>query len=235
MWVESLLDRLTCFVPRPIIIRLDEGGFRQTPKPWNGWPWSYWPWFRFGWIFSGEDPLENIQKTGAWHTIYCPILPKGKPWASRDDKYSTWITELLPGNWYWYVPLFMENAVVPTKTDIKDVRIQSVWTKDGKDVAIGVSIRYYVSNPMNAILDVRDYDESLQNIVLGVVSEYVENHTVEELRNSRGMLVEKLLKAVRGEASGWGLKIQSVKITDIGRTQNFRILMDDKVGIKPLG
>lgn len=232
MWLENLLDRLTSFIPRPLLLNLSEGGFRQTPKPWAGWPWDYWPWIRWKWLLSGENQVPEILERGSWHTIYCPSYPKGIPWTDGDLGCNCWITEMKPGNWYWLIPLFMEHLVVPVKTDVKDVRIQSSWTKDGQDIAIGVSIRYYVTNSMKAILEVTDYDESIQNIALGLVSDYVEDHTIEELRNSRGVLKEELLKALRDEASGWGLKIQAVKVTDIGRTQNFRHLLDDRVGFK---
>jgi len=179
MWLENLIGKLTCFIPRPIIIQPDEGGFRQ-----------------------------HIGLRG------------------------TKVTELKPNHWYWIIPLTTEHIVVKTSPQVKDIRIQSISTNDGVDIAIGLSIRYYISDAPKAILKVHDFDESLQNIVLGVVSDYVENRTEEQLRQSRNILKEEILKTVREEASGWGLKIQSVKITDFGKTQNFRILMDDKVGVR---
>ena len=63
MWLVTLLDRITCFIPRVKIIPLDSGGFRCTPKPWKGWPWAHWPWIKMSWI---RRP---------W---------KGKPWTEKD-------------------------------------------------------------------------------------------------------------------------------------------------------
>jgi len=180
MWIETLLEKVTSFIPRPIIIRPDEGGFRQIPKPWGG----------------------------------------------------CWVTELKPGNWYLLVPLIMENEICKTKTQVKDIRIQSVQTKDGVDFAIGVTIRYYIINPLKALLEVFNYDESLQNIILGIVHDYVETHTEQELKENRNLLKDQLLKSVREEAAGWGLKIYSVKLSDFGKTINYRILMDDKIGLR---
>jgi regulator of protease activity HflC (stomatin/prohibitin superfamily) len=180
MWLDSLLEKITSFIPRIMIIRPDESGFRQIPKPWGG----------------------------------------------------CWVTETKPGNWYWLLPIVMEEEVCRIKTQVKDIRIQSGWTKDGKDVAVGVSIRYYIQSPIKALLEVLDYDESVQNLVLGVVHDYVEEHTENELMESRSLLKDQLLKAIRDEASGWGLKIQSVKITDFGRANNIRILMDEGIKFK---
>jgi len=204
MWLVTLLDRLTCFIPRVRVIPPDSGGFRCTPKPWRGWPWAYWPWIRQSWICK------------PW---------KGKPWREKDNVSSTWLTELKPGEWYWIWPLLMEYEMIKIKTQVKDIRAQSVWTKSGHDITVGTSVRYYVQKPLKALLDVHDYDESLQNIVLGVVCDYVRKHTLEELKLSIDELRERLLDAVKKESSGWGLWIQNVFITDIGQARNFRVLL----------
>lgn len=178
MWILTLIDTLTGFIPRPAIIRIDEGGFRQVPIPWGG----------------------------------------------------TWLTEMKSGKWYWLIPWVMEHEIGKTKTQVKDIRAQSVWTKDGHDVTIGTSIRYYVKNVMKALLEVHDYDQSLQNIVLGVVCSYVREHNLEDLKSGIDELREKLLVAVKEASKGWGLQIQDVAITDVGKAQNFRILLSGDLG-----
>ena len=118
MWVVTLLEYITGFVPRPIILRIDEGGFRMVPKPFTG---------------------------------------------------KCWLTEMTPGKYYWIIPWFSEHEVCKIKTQTKDIRPQSVWTSDGYNIVISAAIRYFVRNWMKAQLEVLDYDESLQNIVLGVI------------------------------------------------------------------
>ena len=210
MWLATLIDRLTCFIPRIELIPPDSGGFRCIPKPWRGWPWAYWPWIRREWL---RKP---------W---------KGTPWAKRDNATSTWVTELKPGEWYWIVPLLMEYEAIKMKTQVKDIRAQSVWTKDGYDITVGTSIRYYVQKPMKALLEVHDYDESIQNVVLGVVCDYIRLHTLQELKDRLEGLRSKLLDAVKKESAGWGLRIQTVSITDIGRARNFRLLLSGLGGL----
>lgn len=203
MWIVSLLDYITGFIPRPIIVRPDEGGFRQVPKLWAGWPWNKWPWLRWEWI---KKP---------W---------KGKPWSRDESITSTWIKELKPGNWYWDIPWFTENEIVKIKPQVKDIRTQSVWTKDGVDIIISASIRYYVKDWMKAQLEVLDYDESLQTTALVAIEEYIEGHTLSELKEGRATLRNNLLKVVKEESRGWGLQIQSVGITDTGKARNIRLL-----------
>jgi regulator of protease activity HflC (stomatin/prohibitin superfamily) len=134
------------------------------------------------------------------------------------------VKELLPGNWYFLWSVVMEHMVTPIKVQPKDIRVQSVWTKDGKDLAVGGAIVYYVKEPMKAILEVDDYDQSIQVIALAVICEWVSQHTVAELREDMEGLKKKLLADVREGSQGWGLKIQSVEITDIGVTRNIRLL-----------
>ena len=132
--------------------------------------------------------------------------------------------ELKPSHWYWVWPLFMEYEFIKIKTQVKDVRVQSVWTKDGKDMAFGVSIRLYVQKPLSALLEVYDYDESLQNIVLGLVAKHIREHTLEELKSYLDRFNTTLLDTLRIEARGWGLYIQKVQVTDVGTTRNLRLL-----------
>ena len=224
MWLETLFEKLTCFFPRPFIVQPNEGGFRQIPKPWTGWPWAYWPWIRWEWLGSKKDWPSEIKNCGGSYRIYCPVLPEGKPWSDKDNDDNTWVSEMKPGNWYWIVPLVMEHSVINIKVQPKDIRIQSVWTKDGHDLAIGGAIRYYVQKPIKAILEVHDYDLSLQIIALAVIREFVGQHTLAELRENIDEVEKKLLTAVREGSSGWGLWIQGVDITDIGKTRNIRLL-----------
>lgn len=208
MWLESLLEKIFNFLPRIMIMRPDEGGFRQTPNLWRTWPWNHWPWNRWPWI--------------RWNWVRRPWIPM--TWPKRDCGTNTWLKDLKPGNWYWLWPVLMEHEVCKIKPQVKDIRTQSVWTMDGVDIIIGASIRYYVKDWMKAQLEVLDYDESLQTTALVAIEEYIEGHTLSELKESRNTLRKNLLDAVKAESKGWGLQIQSVGITDIGKAKNFRLI-----------
>lgn len=204
MWILTLLEALTGFIPRVIIVRPDEGGFRQVPKPWAGWPWDYWPWIRWRWI---RHP---------WRM---------KSWAPKDESRSTWLTEMKPGEWYWLVPWVMEHEICRIKPQVKDIRIQSAWTSDGENIAIGGALRYYVKSWMKAQLEVLNYDDSLQTIVLIIIRRYVGEHTLDDLKVKTGELEQQVLSAVKEESKGWGLNIQDFGITDLGGTTNLRHLI----------
>jgi hypothetical protein len=135
---------------------------------------------------------------------------------------------LNPGKWYFVWPVFMEFSVCKIKTQVKDVRVQSVWTKDSFDIAIGCSIRYYVRDWVKAHLEVFDYDESLQTITLKTLCECISKRTLDEIKASMDDIKKEVLSVIRKESSGWGLWIQDFGITDIGRTKNIRLLFSEK-------
>jgi len=129
-----------------------------------------------------------------------------------------------PGEWYWLIPWIMENEVSKITTQVVDLRIQSVWTLDGHDIAIGGAIRYYIAKAMDALLKVQDYDDSLRTLGLGVIFEFVRKHTLDELRSGIEDLKADILEQVRKQSTGWGLKIQQVLLTDAGKARNIRLL-----------
>lgn len=132
----------------------------------------------------------------------------------------------LPG-WYTYWPLIQEMIKITITPQVVDLRAQSVLTADHRDLCFGGGIMYRVDDPVKAILKVQDYDKSLYTLALGIVTDYISQHNfdncvVAEIR-------EAILKGVREDAAGWGLKIMRMYITDFGTTKNIRILTDQPI------
>jgi regulator of protease activity HflC (stomatin/prohibitin superfamily) len=132
---------------------------------------------------------------------------------------------LTPG-WYLWVPLFQKIVVIGIKSQPWDLRAQSVWTKDGYDIMISGVIKYRITDAVKACLEILDYDKSIQTVGLAVIHEYVSQHTLQECREGTADLVDKILSELRKESQGWGLKIQSVKLTDTGSVLNLRLLQN---------
>jgi len=129
-----------------------------------------------------------------------------------------------PG-WYIYWPVIHHMCVIAVVPMVKDLRGQSLLTKDGKNVLISGAITYKVLDASKAILAVQDYEKSLMNTALGIITEFVASRTKEECKEIHA-LKDEILRGLREEASGWGLKIMKVAITDLGDTKNIRIVGD---------
>lgn len=132
------------------------------------------------------------------------------------------VKTLVPG-WYYYWPVLQECEGMNISPQVVDLRPQSVMTEDFIDIAISGGIKYKVSDPRKALLDVQDYDKSIQTIALGIICEFISGHRFEDLTDL-SELREIILSGIRDEATGMGLKIMKVYITDIGRTKNIRIM-----------
>lgn len=136
--------------------------------------------------------------------------------------FGTKVKSLKPG-WYIYWPIIQHVEKLSITPQAIDLRPQSVRASDGTDMVISGAILYRISDARKAILDVQDYDRSLQVLALGVIAEFVGIHNcrleISELR-------EVILTGVRDEATGFGLKIMKVYITDLGCAKNLRVLGD---------
>ena len=173
MWLITLIDKILCWLPRPIIVAPDEGGYRVSPR-----------------LFSGVR-----------------------------------VKQLYPG-WYLWLPLLQRREIIAIKTQVKDLRAQSLWTQDGHNILISGVIRYKIIDPVKACLEVWDYDESIQTVALGVIHRFVRMHTLQECKQRTSDLLDKILSELRKESQGWGLKIQSVELTDTGDVFNLRLLQN---------
>ncbi len=137
-----------------------------------------------------------------------------------------YVKSVSPG-WYVYWPLIETMAIIAIMPQVKDGRVQSVWTKDKIDLCIGLAIKYRIKDASSAILKIQDYDQSLQNSALVACIEYV----TDRVKNDIIVLEmnESLTKILQAKARGWGIDVQDVSITDIGKTKNIRILGNEKV------
>ena len=130
-----------------------------------------------------------------------------------------------PG-WYIYLPLFQAVDKILIRTQVVDLRPQSLWTLDRDNLAISGSIRYRISDAAKAILEVQNFDETIVALSLGIIFDFTKNKTSEEISKNIEGLKQQILAGLRKEAQGWGLKIENVYLTDIGDVSNLRLLMN---------
>jgi len=136
------------------------------------------------------------------------------------------VISLIPG-WWVYWPLIQNIEIIKVKTQVKDLRPQSVWTADRTEMTVSGAIRYRVRSAQKALLEVYDYDQNIQAVALGIIQQYIREHELGNLDTHQ--LEEEVLRGVRKASEGWGLYVEKVYITDIGRTQNFRLLLNEPI------
>lgn len=131
--------------------------------------------------------------------------------------------QALKSGWYYFWPVLQECNGIKISPQLVDLRPQSTLTSDLVDIVVSGGLKYKVTDVRKTLLEVHDYDKSIQTAALGIICEYVNKRRFEEINNFSD-LRDAILAGIREEASGMGLKIMKVYITDIGRTKNLRVL-----------
>lgn len=141
--------------------------------------------------------------------------------------------KILTSGWYIYWPLIQTVEWAIVKPQVVDLRAQSVGTKDNKSVVVSGAIQYSIRDIRKSLLEVQDYDKSLETLALGIILEFVKTKTLDECVDINS-LKQEILKGIREAAHGWGLKIEKVYITDLDKTRNIRLLTNPTVVEKPV-
>jgi len=128
---------------------------------------------------------------------------------------------ICPGLWL-FLPVVQTITIVVVTPQVVDLRGQSVIS-NGKDYIISGAIMYRIDNAEKAILAVQDFDRSLQVLSLGIIANYSKSHDLSH-PDAFELLQTEILKGVREAASGWGLKIMKVYLTDLGNVSNIRVI-----------
>ncbi|KKN19341.1 hypothetical protein LCGC14_0946760 [marine sediment metagenome] len=134
--------------------------------------------------------------------------------------------KILKPGWYLLWPIIQELLYTTVTTQVKDLRSQSIISKDCHDMTVSGAVKYKITDIRKAMLEVQDFDGSLDALSLGVLLAVASTMTREELQDTEG-LGDNILKKIREEASGWGLRLQKFYITDLGRTRNVRLLTNN--------
>ena len=130
-----------------------------------------------------------------------------------------------PG-WYIFWPKIHRVYTVDVVTQVVDLRCQSLRTCDGKSIAAGGAIQYKVRNARKALLNVSDYDKALQTMALGIIADYVGEHTLDQLQDKM-KLKDKIRAGVKEATGDWGLYVQGVFITDLDIVRSIRLLTNE--------
>ncbi len=135
--------------------------------------------------------------------------------------------KLLSPGLYLFWPLIQEIDILNIMPQVIDLRAQSVYTKSGINLCFGGGIMYRVDDAVKACLKVQDFDKSLYTLALGIVADYINQHDCNEC--SISTIREAVLKGIRENAAGWGLKVMRLYVTDFGTVKNIRILGNETV------
>jgi regulator of protease activity HflC (stomatin/prohibitin superfamily) len=124
--------------------------------------------------------------------------------------------------WYIIWPLIQRFVWMEIQTQVVDLRVQSVRTKDDKDIVISGAIQFTIKDIEKAIINIQDIDKAIETVALGIIVDFIHSKTLQECSDVDNIKVE-ILKGLRDVVRNWGVKIERVFITDFGKGRNLRL------------
>jgi len=135
-----------------------------------------------------------------------------------------------PG-WYFVWPVVQYIVRMDVVTQVVDLPPQTVTTKDGHGLVVSGTIRYRIVDIEKALFAVQDVDKAFSTLALGVILEYISTRNLSECGDIEAVKKE-LRRGVAEAASGWGLKIEQVYLTDLGKVRSLRLFGDNmRIGV----
>jgi regulator of protease activity HflC (stomatin/prohibitin superfamily) len=132
------------------------------------------------------------------------------------------IKESDPG-FHWKLPFIDEVLTCIIATETMTVKSQSLTTKDDKNIVISAVVKCNISNPKKYLIKVKDVTNAISDVTQGKIKDIVMHKTWDECR---GDLDGDITKAVKSEASKWGISVDYVTITDLAIIKTIRLIQE---------
>lgn len=135
----------------------------------------------------------------------------------------------------WYIDWPIIHQFTKVNVAIQGVRfaVQSITTRDGVDISVRGAVLYRITDAHKAIFETDDFDQALEAIAGGVIGSFIANKTYDEIRDHKEIKAE-IMKGLRGEATGWGIRLLRVYLPDICRSSSIRVLADQPTSLIPV-
>ena len=89
------------------------------------------------------------------------------------------------------------------------------------------ALAYSISDIEKVFLDVDDHDESLINLAMGLLADYVANHSSADCTHDA--IQFGVLDQLKDMAAEWGIEVSHIYLTDLCDARAIRLLHDNQV------
>lgn len=119
-----------------------------------------------------------------------------------------------PG-WVWFFPRFERYERVDMRTQSIDMPPQETITKDNVKLSVDAIAFWKVKDPLKVILEVRDPQPKLKQLLIASLRQAVAKLTMEQTLGSIDQLNAELSKALKEVATQWGVEVTRVEVQDV--------------------
>ncbi len=102
------------------------------------------------------------------------------------------------------------------------LREQTITTRDNISIVVKAVIKYEIRNPDIILLEVNDSLDAICDMTQGIIRN---TFITTEYKDCNSETITKTIKdKVKKEVEKWGVKVQEVTITDLGKMTSLRLL-----------
>lgn len=118
------------------------------------------------------------------------------------------------------------GKVVDTREKMKQVKSQSVITRDNAVVEIEGSVFFMITHPHLAAYNVADLDTAIQTLKQANLRAIIGAMELDDVLSQRDEINQHLMNAVAEATRNWGIKITRVEITEVKPSPNMVTAME---------
>ena len=123
----------------------------------------------------------------------------------------------------WHLPFEIDEInVINVKPSVMELDEQVLTTKDGKKIILSAVLLWSIFDVKKVFLDVEDASDTLAEIAVGFIHEYVEVADWEYIRTPD--FRTDLKGVIQKTARKFGITVSTVKFKDLAETRVFRLI-----------
>jgi regulator of protease activity HflC (stomatin/prohibitin superfamily) len=120
--------------------------------------------------------------------------------------------------WPFGIERVLSDNIVPHPMTLAQM---SVTSKDGRSVVLTPIVTYRIRGIEKFLLEVEGGDQVVTDFAPGVISNFILNHTWDEIRSPG--TPETLRKLVHDGVKQWGITITTLQLRDLTTARSFRL------------
>jgi regulator of protease activity HflC (stomatin/prohibitin superfamily) len=104
---------------------------------------------------------------------------------------------------------------VSMQLEVKEIKAEETLTKDTVPVNIRAVVTWQVTDPKVAVVDISDYEDSIERIAQVMLREVVGSCEFTQLLSNREEVDNRIRDSIARKIQGWGIEIKAVDIQDV--------------------
>jgi regulator of protease activity HflC (stomatin/prohibitin superfamily) len=116
---------------------------------------------------------------------------------------------------YWIIPAIEWKRLVDIRTITASVDKQETITKDNVPVKVTAVIWYSITEPIKAVVEVRDVDGAVVQVALTTLRNIIGRHTLDEVLKEQEQLGADMRRAIDAATGPWGVKVMRVEMRNV--------------------